>query len=142
MRWLPSFYLKVLIRLVEATLALTKAMMWLPLLARRHMLRFHINLLAESKSMAVRRIGKTRALSPQEITEILSKLGLVGLGKSSSHTYVAVPRKGLESLTTHLQALETLETALEHTPIVSLDTKELLPLSQTSKNIIIPRAEA
>ena len=140
--WLRYYFLKVLIRLVEALLALTKVMMWLPLLVRRHMLRFHINLLAEYKSMAVRRIGKTRALSPQEITEILSRLGLVGLGKSSSHTYVAVPRKGLESLTTHLQALETLETALEHTPIVSLDTKELLPPSQTSKSIIIPRAEA
>src|SRR4030067_1921552 len=140
--WLRYYFLKVLIRLVEALLALTKVIMWLPLLVRRHMLRFHINLLAEYKSMAVRRIGKTRALSPQEITEILSRLGLVGLGKSSSHTYVAVPRKGLELLTTHLQALETLETALEHTPIVSLDTKELLPPSQTSKSIIIPRAEA
>ena len=140
--WLRYYFLKVLIRLVEALLALTKVMMWLPLWVRRHMLRFHINLLAESKSMAVRRTGKTKALSPQEITGILSKLGLVGLGKSSSHTYVAVPRKGLESLTTHLQALETLETALEHTPIVSLDTKELLPLSETSKSIIIPRAEA
>src|SRR3990167_7789183 len=140
--WLRYYFLKVLIRLVEGLLALTKVMMWLPLWVRRHMLRFHINLLAESKSMAVRRIGKTWALSPQEITEILSKLGLVGLGKSSSHTYVAVPRKGLESLTTHLQALETLETVLEHMPIASLDTKELLPLSQTSKSIIIPRAEA